>query len=1157
MKKNYFFMGGFLCLLIILSPTISAAQTVAFHQKWQGGVKFQELQSELRTVHQILKDLETNHSIFFMFHSEKIKTIQVQYRPVTGESVQKTLERVLKAGGLTYKRHGKIYAIFPDDMDDKSIREFRRKASQPGGPPSGLQKTPPIAPPNEPTMEPVDPAGNQAIDQTVTGVVLDETNQALPGVSVVLKGTSRGTTTDAQGKFQLAVPDVVAVLIFSYVGYESQEVTISNQTALTISLVLNNKSLNEVVVVGYGSVKKRDLTGSVASIGAAEIKAQPVSGLNQALQGRVSGVQVTQASNSAGGGVQIRIRGGNSISASNDPLYVIDGFPVTNPSPASGANNSNAFPNVLATLNPNDIESMEVLKDASATAIYGSRGANGVVLITTKRGKEGQTNIEFETYYSVSRITKFHELVNASESLKMKNEQLVNLGRTERYGTDPAYGTKKPDDYLPGTDWQRSIYRDAPTKNYQLTLSGGNDKLRYLVSGNYFDQDGIIITNNFKRYSARLNLDAKLTERIKVGTNFTMTRSDNHLVTESSSTSPVRAALLKTPAQMIYNPDGSYTLDFLGMQGLPNPIAVLKTSTNTLQSDRVLGTLFGEFRLAEGLTGRVSAGTDIINSRRNVFFTPQTQIASSVNGYGSVGNAVNTNILNENTLSYNRTIGTDHAFDLLAGITFQKNKEVRNYSEAQDFPNYSLGAGNLGLGNKLLAPSGSIAEWGLASYLGRLNYRLKDRYLFTVTGRIDGSSRFGANNKYGFFPSGAFAWRVSDEAFLRNNATISDLKVRVSYGLTGNDGIGLYNSLSQYGTGRMVLNDREQLYIEASRMANSDLRWEKTAQFDVGFDLGLLGNRLQITADYYVKTTSDLLLGVELPSTTGFTSVLRNIGSVENRGFELGINSTNLNRGGFKWSTMGNISFNKNKVLKLADADQYFVGGESEVIVKVGEPLGSFYGTVFDGIWQTADEIKAAGSLAITNALPGAPRFKDVNGDGVYNQSTDRTILGNGLPKFIFGLTNNFSYKGFDLSIFLQGVQGNKIFNHTFRDLVGGDPGGNKLRVYAEGAWRANKPSNTYYALRQWDLGVNSFYVEDGSFMRLKNVSLSYQLPLKTKFIKRVRVYVSGQNLLTFTRYKGYDPEVNSDFNSNTLYGFDRFAYPASRTLTLGGNFTF
>ncbi len=996
---------------------------------------------------------------------------------------------------------------------------------------------------------------SKVMDRTVRGSVTDEKGEGLPGVNIVIKGTQQGTVSSSDGQYEISVPDHNAVLTFSFVGYVSQEVMVGTRTTIDISLKTDEKALEEVVVVGYGVVKKRDLTGSVASIGAKEIHSRPISGLNQALQGQMPGVQVTQASNAAGGGVQIRIRGGNSISANNEPLYVIDGFPVSVPTPASGAANTNAFPNVLATLNPGDIESIEVLKDASATAIYGSRGANGVVLITTRRGKEGSTQIEFETYVGVSRITKLHEMINASESLKFKNEQLVNLGRPERYGTDPAYGPQKPDDYLPGFDWQRSIYRDAATKNYQLAISGGTEKLRYMISGNLFDQDGIIKTNNFKRYSLRANLDSKLNNHVKVGLTMTATRSDNHLVAEGGL-SPVQMAARITPAQTVYDDNGNYTLNFLGMASIVNPIAVLNTSTNRLESDRMLGSLFTEIEILEGLVGRISAGADILNSRRNVFYTPQTQLAATRGGYGSVGNAVNTNLLSENTLSYSKAINSKNSFNLLAGVTFQQNKEERNYQEAQGFSNYSLGSANLGLAGTILPPSGSIAEWGLISYLGRINYHLSDRYLLTVTGRVDGSSRFGANNKYGFFPSGAFAWRVSDEPFMKQVNAIDDLKFRLSYGITGNDGIGLYNSLSAYSSGRSVFNDREVLTTQASRLGNSDLRWEKTGQFNAGFDLGVWKNRIQLTFDYYIKTTSDLLLNVELPATTGFTTVLRNIGSVENRGVELNINSVNINRTHFSWNTALNLSSNKNKVLKLADASHYFVG---EAIVKEGESLGSFYGLVFDGIWQTQQEIEEAGNLAITGALPGAPKFRDIDGDGTFHQTLDRTILGNGLPKWIFGLTNNFSFYHFDLSVFLQGVSGNQVFNSTFYDLLGGDPGGNQLRDYYENAWRPGKPSDKYWAPRQWEQfgRISSYYVENGSFLRLKNVNLGYNISLKNTVFKQARVYVSGQNLLTFTRYRGYDPEVNSDFNSNTLYGFDRYAYPASRTVTIGASFTF
>ena len=1003
----------------------------------------------------------------------------------------------------------------------------------------------------------------KVLEYEIKGKVTDSEGFELPGVSIMVKGTQRGTVTNQEGLFQLEMPKNAATLVFSFVGYISQEITVTGNQNLEIKLLTDTKALNEVVVVGYGSVKKRDLTGSVASISSSELKAQPINSFNQALQGRVSGVQVTNSSNAPGGGITIRVRGGNSISANNDPLYVIDGFPITNPAPASGASNSASYPNPLSSINPSDIESIEVLKDASATAIYGSRGANGVVLVTTKRGKEGKATVDFEAYYGVQQITKMLDLISGEQHTAAKNEQLRNLGFAERYGNPNGSYPKTPAEYGEGTNWQKEIYRAAPIQNYQLSFSGGNEKLRYLISGNYFNQDGIVITSNFKRYTSRLNLDAQVSKRLKVGTNFTISRSMNNSVNELGTNGVVGAALTVSPASPVYDSNGNYQLLNVGpgsgFGNYSNPVAVARTTTNLLTTDRVLGNIFGEIQLYKGLSARISVGADILNTRRNIFYTPQTLIANNVNGYGSNGTSSNLNLLNENILTYTTSF-KEHAFDVVAGVTFQSNHEERTYSEAQDFPNYTLGANNLGLADKPLPPSGSVQEWGLNSYLGRLNYRFKDRYLFTVTGRIDGSSRFGNNNRYGFFPSGAFAWRISDEAFLKSSKVVSDLKARVSYGITGNDGIGLYSSLSQYGTGRTVFGDQQVLMTQASRIANPDLKWEKTAQFDVGFDLGLYNNRLQFTADYYVKTTSDLLLGVQLPVTTGFTSVTRNVGSLENKGFEFGINTVNID-GVVKWTSNGNISFNQNKVLKLNDADQYLVGatyGAGTSIVKVGEPVGSFYGNVFDGIWQTTDEIKAAGAMARSGDLPGALKYKDLSGDGVFNEATDRQILGNGLPKFIYGFTNTVSFKGMDLSIFIQGVQGNQIMNYTRRSMDSSDPSQAFLKSYYESAWRADKPSQTSPSIRQWrPTNTDSYFVEEGSFLRLKNVSLGYNLPLKSKYLNKARVYISGQNLLTFTKYRGYDPEVNSDFNSNTSYGVDVYAYPSARTYTIGASFSF
>ncbi|WAC14714.1 TonB-dependent receptor [Dyadobacter pollutisoli] len=1105
---------------------ISLAIDVNAQELLSRRISVQAVNQKIQTV---LSGIEKNAGVRFSYSPNLIQASRKITLNLSNEKLSVVLEKLLAPYNLRYEIVGK-QIILKRDIPDPPANE--------SGQSNLLNHT-------------------QSNEIQVSGIVTDDTGAGLPGVSILVKGTQNGTTSDNNGSYKLSISDPNAMLVFSFVGYLSQEIMVGNRTSIDVSMKADDKTLNEVVVVGYGMVKKRDLTGSVVSIGSAELQEQPVSSFNQALQGRVSGVQVTNSSNAPGGGITIRVRGGNSISASNDPLYVIDGFPVTSPDPATGAGNSSSFPNPLASINPNDIESIEILKDASATAIYGSRGANGVVLVTTKRGHEGRVSVDFDAYYGVQEITKMLDLATAEDHTGAKNEQLRNLNFAERYGNPAGAYPKKPSEYGVGTNWQKEIYRTAPIQNYQLSFSGGTDKIRYVVSGNYFNQDGIVITSNFKRYTSRINLDAKISKRLKIGTNFTMTRSYNNSVNEVGANGVVGLAVRVSPASPVFDANGNYQLlnvgSGSGFNSVANPVAVARTTTNLLTTDRILGNMFGDITIGGGLGARISLGADVLNTRRNIFYTPQTLLGNTVNGYGSNGTSNNLNLLNENILTYSKKFNA-HAFDVVAGVTFQSNREERTYAEAQDFPSYTLGANNIGLANKPLPARGALNKWGLNSYLGRVNYRLLDRYLFTLTGRIDGSSRFGLNNKYGFFPSGAFAWRVTDESFMKNIKSVSDLKLRVSYGITGNDGIGLYNSLSQYNTSRTVFGDKEVLASQASRIANPDLRWEKTAQFDIGFDLGLISNRIQLTGDYYIKTTTDLLLAVELPSTTGFTSVTRNIGSLENKGFELGINTINVD-GAFKWKTNGNISVNRNKVIKLNNADQFLFGNS---IVRVGESVGSFYGNVFEGIWQSTDEIKAAGNLARAGDLPGAIHYKDVNGDGVFNEASDRQILGKGMPQFIFGLTNNISYRGFDFSVFFQGVQGNTILNATRKSMEQSDPSDNLLKTVINGAWRADRPSNALPSIRQWrSTNTDSFYIEDGSFVRLKNISLGYAFQVKTNWLKRARVYVSAQNLATFTKYRGYDPEVNSDFSSNMQYGLDNYSYPAARTFTVGASLSF
>jgi len=980
-------------------------------------------------------------------------------------------------------------------------------------------------------------------EQTVSGRVIDDRGEALPGVSIALKGSTRGTTTDNTGRFQLVVPGPEAVLVFSYIGYVRQEITVGNRQTVNVTLASDEQSLNEVVVVGYGTQRKSDVTGSLSSVTAKEIKAVPVTGVGQALQGRAAGVFVTQASNAPGGGVSIRVRGGNSINAGNEPLYVIDGFPVYN---ENGPN-----------LNPNDIESMEILKDASATAIYGSRGANGVVLITTRRGKAGQDRIDFESYYGLQTVRKQIPMLNATEYAQLVNEASVNASRPRVFTDEQIAG------FGVGTNWQNEIFREAPMQNYQLTASGGNEKSRYAVSGNYFSQDGIIINSRFDRGSLRFNFDHKLNEKFSIGTSLNIVRSRTFAVPTDAdggnSASVVYGALNFSPTQPVRNPDGTLVVfNTPGRIQIGSPVAQALGTSNQTVCTRMLGNVFLDYRIIPGLTFRTSFGTDLNYSKNNFYISRLTASGAQLSGQGAIQNNQSSNWLNENTLTYNKTINTVHNLTLLAGYTMQGNRFESVRAIAQGFANDNLTFNNLGSASTPLIPTSSASLWQLNSYIGRANYDYAGKYLLTATVRADGSSRFGAGKKWAVFPSGSVAWRISEEAFLKGNPVINDLKLRLSYGLSGNQEIGQYQSLATLGTQNANFNNTVAIGIGPTRVANPDLRWETTAQTNIGFDLGLWSNRLSITADVYDKTTRDLLLSVPLPFVSGYASALQNLGSVRNRGIEFGINSTNLT-GAFKWTTSFNIAANRNKVLNLGTQKEFPAGEASghlqlpnSGLVRVGEQIGLFFGLRSAGIFQTQAEVDAS---AQKTAKPGDIRYVDQDGNGVINQS-DRAILGYAQPKVFGGLTNTFSYKGIELSVFMQGTYGNSIFNINRFELESLTGVSNQSRAVLD-RWTPTNPSTT---MPRANAVGNSYVIsdrqiEDGSYLRVKNVNLSYTLPQaisRKARLQNIKVYVSAQNLLTFTKYSGFDPEVNR-FGQNTLsQGIDYGSYPGSR-IFLGG----
>ncbi|WP_229598458.1 TonB-dependent receptor [Runella zeae] len=968
-------------------------------------------------------------------------------------------------------------------------------------------------------------------EQVIKGKVTDgDKGEGLPGVSVLLRGTQKGTTTNPNGEFSLAVPDANAILVFSFVGYEPQEVVVGNRTQINISLKVDTKALDEVVVVGYGTVKRSDLTGSVTQVKSKELNAFPAANVLQTLSGRAAGVQVTQNTGAPGGGVSVRIRGTNSIQGSNEPLYVVDGFPT------SGSN-----PTVL---NNADIESMEILKDASATAIYGSRGANGVVLITTKRGKSGKTKVDFETSFTSQSLIKRLDLMNAKEYATFYNLQATNDK------LNPYFTQAQVDAFGEGFDWQNLVFTKAPMKTTSLNISGGNDKTQFSVSGSFFGQDGIIKGSDYKRYSLRTNLSHKISEKFSVTLSSTLSRlKTDRRDSEGGSrgNSMISAAISAPPTLTPYNDNGTYRVLAIAYPfvatDIINPLNFINEQTNRIKANRVLTNAALIYNPIPEITIKISGGIENADDRTDNYTT--TNFFNSP-GRASVSTTQQTSLLNENTISYSKVFGQVHSVSAVAGFTYQ------------DFVNTSLSAsGNgflsdiietSGLGSAITPgiPNSGYSKSVLLSYLGRVNYTFKDKYLATVSMRRDGSSRYSEGNKWGYFPSGALAWRISNEDFLKSNTFISDLKLRASWGLTGSQAISPYATLNQLSSFRTVFDDAMYTTFSPGTRLPGNLKWETTEQKDIGIDFGMLNNRLILTADYYIKNTRDLLNTVSLPSSLGFTSTIQNVGEVQNKGFELGVDSR-LFTGSFKWDVNANISFNRNKVVKLYGGDDILGGNVNVVVIndvtsilREGRPIGQFWGYVEDGYTDQ-----------------GRINFKDLDGNGSITQN-DKTYIGDPNPNFIYGLNSNMSYKNFDLSFFVQGVQGNDLFNVS--SIVNTIDYGFGLNMPKEVLYNHWTPTNTNakYPIisRNTATRVSNRFIEDGSYLRLRTIQLAYNLPMEklgVKWIRNLQVYGSGQNLLTLTKYSWWDPEVNSRGGSNsTMQGIDHNSYPTAKSWTIG-----
>ncbi len=1045
--------------------------------------------------------------------------------------------------------------------------------------------------------------GNETLDLappiTVTGQVTDSQGLPLPGATILEKGTLNGSATDLDGNYSITVDDQ-AILVFSFLGYAISEEAVQGRTVISVQLVESASALDEIVVTGYGRQVKRDITGSVSSISASQIKDLPVTSFENAIQGQLAGVQVSETSGEPGAGPTVRVRGVGSISAGNDPLYVVDGFPISK-NVDLGVQGDNfrrgegrfrpPTQNPLGTLNPNDIESIQVLKDAAAASIYGSRGSNGVIIITTKSGKRtGAPVVSYDSYVGIQSVANKIDLMNAAELIAY-NTEAVNTAYLQANpgasASDPNSmrsnaAWRIPDDIQnpdgTNTDWQDVIFQSAFQQNHNLSVSGGAEKVGYHIAGNYYNQEGIIDGSGFDRYSLRINVEADVTEKLRLGLNLSpsYTSSDKLPAGSPYFARPpgiVYSALVHSPTVRPLNADGtpnqldnqSYMLTSDGegasMTTASNPLAIIEGVDDKLNQFRTLTNLYLEYDIMEGLTFKTFFGVDINNYKRNFFRKNSLLYRNAATGepYGQSSSSESVNWLAEQTLSYAKELEGGHSFNAVVGYTAQKEHLDVNTIVADNFPDDLVTTIS---GGQVVQGTAIQEEWSLVSMLARVNYVYNDRFLLTASIRSDKSSRFGAGNKVGIFPSASVGYRISNDL---DSEWLSDLKVRLSWGQTGNFLIPNYASIGLLAQGNYTFGGSLNNGIAPSTISNQDLSWEKTSMYDIGLDFGILEDRIYGSIEYFNSTTTDLLLAVQVPSALGFTNALTNIGEVVNKGFEFSITSRNTT-GNFKWTTDINFSTVDNEVTKLGDSGDPILssgGAGNRHITRIGDPIGSYYGYQTDGIYQTQAEIDAGPVDQVATPRPGDFRWVDVNNDGFINAS-DRTVTGNYLPDFTYGMTNSFGYSNFNLSFLIQGVQGSEVLNLTRRHLGNGEANFNSYAAWNE-RWRSPQdPGNGEIprANRQTGNSNNrpsSYQVEDASYIRLRNVTLSYTFPksnLGTTF-SGLRLYVSGTNLITITDYLGFNPEVNNIEDNVNVQGEDYGAYPLSSVFSFGVNASF
>jgi TonB-linked SusC/RagA family outer membrane protein len=1037
------------------------------------------------------------------------------------------------------------------------------------------------------------------LEKLISGTVTDEGKNPIAGVSITIKGTAIGTTTDVNGKFSLTVPDgnLGDSLLFTSVGYEEKAVAIGGQDVFNITMDPVISNLNQVVVVGYGTQRRAAVTAAISSVPMKEIKDMPVSNVATALQGKIPGVVVQQNNGAPGSTPAIKVRGLGSISAGNSPLIVVDGNIVS--------------ANVFSLLNSSEIQSIDVLKDASSTAIYGSRGSNGVIIVTTRRGKTGRTNINLDVYGGFQEVTKTIDLLNSTQMAELSKEAANNAYLDNvpganisdpnsvrsvlryRYPRGEVFPWLNFDDpqkiaELPDYDLQDMIFQRAPISNYQLSVSGGTDKAQFYIGGGYLKQEGIIKESQFERYTVRAGVDVNVSKKLKVGLNINPSyrvQKEANANGHWADNGIINAALAAVPMAPLYAADGTYSSETAiaapyNWPGITNPIANITEFKSDLQTTNLLGNAYLEFEIIDNLVFRSSGNVNLNSNRRNAYRTsaivlnqllpPNLPIAHAFSDQGL-------SWLFNNTLSYKHTFNDDHDIDALIGIESYKSNYQSSRADGSTFANdivQTLNAAGLPT-----AVTSFKTQNATSSYFARVGYSYKNKYLANFSIRRDGSSVFGPENRWGTFPAGSIGWRITEEDFMKNQDFLSEAKIRVSYGLSGNNAFNNdYPYVASVSSDNYSFNNNLVTGLAPSSLGNAKLGWEKSNQLDIGVDIGLFKDRIYLIADYYIRNTKDLLLSVNVPTLTGFSTAFKNIGEMENKGWEFALNTRNL-IGEFTWNTGINLSFNRNKVLALGptgDAIKSGSGVGETNITLIGEPIGSFYGYKQLGIFKDAADLNSYPHTPTSR--PGDVKYEDVNGDKVIN-ADDRTVIGNNQPEFIYGMTNTFSFKNFDLNIAIQGVQGAKILNLGRRFFENVEGSQNQLS-HVLNRWKSPTDPGDGVIPRAngsttgMNNAVSSRWVEDASYLRINNITLGYQLPkqiVQRLKLQQARVYFSAQNVYTWTDYLNYNPEA-SNYEASTPVanngggtvagssltgGVDYGAYPLARTFTLGINLGF